>query len=642
MTRISLTIFFCCSLLANVFANNGDYAISNIPASLLLNANAVVRLEQMNFTLINDGEAVSQSTVAITILNENGDKFSGFFDYYNSFRDIRSVEGNLYDASGKKIRSLKKKDIQDLSGVSEISLMDHNRIKQHDFYYKVYPYTVEYIVEVKQNGTMFYPVWEPQGSEYLAVQKSIFRIATPEAYQFRHKAYNYEGKPVITNEKGKAVYTWQIDNMPAFIKEPYAPDISSFTPAVLVGPTAFEMEKYKGNMNTWKDFGLFVYQLIANRDQLPDNIKAKVHQLVNGITDPEEKVKILYNYLQANSRYISIQLGIGGWQPFDAKFVAEKKYGDCKALTNFMLALLKEAGIKSDYALINAGRGEEKIYDDFPSSQFNHVILCVPMQKDSIWLECTSQDVAAGYMGRFTGNRYALLVNEKGGHMVRTPAYSAEDNLQVRSINATLLPDATLMVKAKTVYTGLQQDDIHGMISSLSKDKIKEYLHDDFNLSTYEINNFDYKVQKQRVPAIEENLDIAVYNYANITGKRLFITPNILTRSGNRPQADNKRKYDVNLSTPYIDIDSVTITIPAGYKAESVPKDVSLDAKFGSYTAKFKILADKITYYRRVQLAKGVYPAAAYNELVSFYQTIYQADMTKIVLVKEEGEKKAF
>lgn len=640
--RIIALLFSFFSVVTVVRANNGDYAVSNIPASLLLNANAVVRLEQMDFNLINDGEAVYQTILAVTILNENGDRYSGFFDYYNSFRDIRSVEGNLYDASGKKIRSLKKKDIQDLSGVSEISLMEHNRIKQHNFYYKVYPYTVEYIVEVKQNGTMFYPDWNPQGAEYVAVQKSIFSIAGPQAYEFRHQAYNYDGKPTVKSEKGKNIYTWQIENLPAFVKEPYAPSISSFVPTVLVGPTAFEMEKYKGNMKSWKDFGLFMYQLISNRDQLPDNVKAKVHQLVDGLNNTEEKVKVLYNYLQTNSRYISIQLGIGGWQPFEAKFVAEKKYGDCKALTNFMLALLKEAGIKSDYALIYAGDGNEFMYKDFPSSQFNHAILCVPMQKDSIWLECTSQDVAAGYMGSFTGNRYALLVNEKGGHLVRTPSYAAQDNQQIRVINATLLPDATLQIKTKNTYTGLQQDDIHSMISSLSKDKVKEYLHDNFNLTTYDINNFDYKVQKERIPSIQETLDMTVYNYATITGKRLFITPNILTRSGSRPQANDKRKYDVYLSMPYVDIDSVTIAIPTGYKTESVPKDISLQSKFGTYSVNCKVLADKIIYYRKMQLDSGVYPAASYNELVNFYQSVYQSDRTRIVLVKEEEEKKAF
>ncbi len=76
-------------------------------------------------------------------------------------------------------------------------------------------------------------------------------------------------------------------------------------------------------------------------------LNRKVHELTDHLTDKRQKVFALYDYLQKNTRYISVQLGIGGWQPFPADYVATKRYGDCKALSNFMVALLKEAGIKA-------------------------------------------------------------------------------------------------------------------------------------------------------------------------------------------------------------------------------------------------------------------------------------------------------
>ncbi len=86
------------------------------------------------------------------------------------------------------------------------------------------------------------------------------------------------------------------------------------------------------------------------------------------------------------------------------------------------------------------------------------------------------------------------------------------------------------------------------------------------------------KKNKSTLPAIDESLDITVSNYATITGKRLFIIPNIMTRTHRKLAADTERKYDLELGYEYKDIDSVEIEIPAGYETESMPADVTVKA----------------------------------------------------------------
>jgi hypothetical protein len=340
--------------------------------------------------------------------------------------------------------------------------------------------------------------------------------------------------------------------------------------------------------------------------------------------------------MQQNTRYVSIQLGIGGWQPFDAKYVASKKYGDCKALSNYMYSLLKEIGIKSYYTLIRAGRNRGYIIPDFPAQQFNHVILCVPLQKDTVWLECTSQTLPAGYLSGFTSNRYALLIDETGGKLVRTPEYRLNDNTQLRKINAAINNEGHLTADIYTCYKAIQQDDLEGIINGLSRDKILEYLKKEIDLPTYDVSKFDYKQEKAAIPCINENLSLTASNYAQVSGRRLFINPDIMNRSDNKLKADEERKYEIELKNEYRDIDSAEIKIPPGYQPESLPQEMKIESKFGRYASSTKVLPDKIIYYRLREQYSGRFPAKDYAELVKFYEQIYKADRNKVVLIKKE------
>ena len=620
-----------------LYAGDGEYAVSKISPALMKNANAVLRFEEIKFEIHSAKEAIETNHYVITILNENGDKWAEFAEYYDKLREINSVEGYLYDANGKQLKKMKFKDLQDFSGTGESSLVEDNRIKSHNFYYRVYPYTIEYNIEIRYNHTMFFPDWVPAGGEKLSVEQSHFSIICPSDYQLRYKEFNYSGEPVVTTEKSKKITTWGATNIPAIVKEAACPRWHELTTMVITGPTDFQLGDYKGNMNTWQDYGKFLYALKSGRDNLPDNIKQQVHKLTDGITDVKKKISVLYEYMQKNTRYISIQLGIGGWQPFDATEVAKKGYGDCKALSNYMFSLLKEAGIRSDYTLIHSGDDQNYMTDDFPSNQFDHVILFVPLEKDTVWLECTSQTLPAGYLSAFTADRYALAVEENGGKLVHTPRYGLKDNLQVRKLTATLSDDASLLIQVNTTYEGTEQDDVHDMINYLSKDKVKEYLQKKLDFPTYELDKFDYKENRSMTPDVEEKLDLYVSNYATITGKRLFITPNVMSRSYTKLRAEEERKFDIVLHDEYKHVDSVEIEIPKGYEIESPAQPVSIDTKFGKYSSTTTLVGNKIFYYRLREQYSGTFPAKDYADLVKYYDSIYKADRNKIVFVKKEN-----
>lgn len=626
-------------LLLPIFTD-AQYAINTIPDSLLKNSNVVERMYHISIEIKNPGKAKITTKYAYTVLNEDGNRVASYSSYYNKFQSVGSIKGTLYDANGKEVKQVRKKDIMDLSGNDEdnlMYLMSDTRYKVHRFYTTTYPYTVEYEDEREIDGIFHLPDWRPVRGSFMAVENSRLSVTTPTDYTIRYKQYNYDAMPIITNQGDKKTYTWEIKNVPAKKSEAYGPTWDEINPTVLLAPSDFEIEGFKGSMDSWKNFGLFIKTLNEGRDVLPDVIKQKVHTITDGVTSVEEKVNLLYKFMQQNTRYISIQLGIGGWRPFDANYVINKKYGDCKALSNYMVALLKEAGIKANYVLIRGGDNEEDIVADFPSNQFNHAIACVPLKNDTIWLECTSQTVAPGYMGEFTGNRKALVITEDGGVLVNTPRYEKEQNLLDRKVHAIVDVDGHLTAKVVTRFTGIQQDNLHGIINNSSKEEQLKFLKRAISLPTYDVEAFKYTEGKNKlVPEIEEALQLKASNYATVSGKRLFVIPNMFSQNGRRFTSTEERKYPIKFTSAWIDIDTVNIQIPLGYIVESKPAAQNIINRFGKYQTDYIIKEGLLQYTRLHECNYATFPASDYKELSAFYEAIYKADRGRIVLVKKD------
>jgi len=631
--RFTLVFTIC---LASLFVKAQKYPAFTIPDSLKENADMVVRLEEQFYEIKSTGKAISHERHVYTILNEKGEYYGTYRTHYNNKSVfINSVSAYMYDASGKEVRHFKKKDMEDQPVFDGSSFVNDERMKVGSFYSHNYPYTVDFEEDDELTELIHIHDWYPQGSMKIAVERSVYSITAPTDYTIRYRMINSDLKPIIEEKGGKKSFNWEIHNLAAYEDAPYV-NFLSYTPNLMIGLSDVEMGGYKGSMSTWNDYARFYGSLQKGRDVLPDETRQKVQELTSGIQDPEMKVSVLYNYLQQNTHYVGIQLGIGGWQTYDATYVASKKYGDCKALSNFMISLLKEAGIKAHAVVIKGGEEVKDFVTDFTHDPFNHIICCVPLGKDTIWLECTSQSLPAGYLSEFTANRYGLLIDDNGGSLVHTPAYRLNDNIQLRKISATLDLDGNLNLESKTSYKALCQDDIESFIHRISREDQLTRLKSEFNLPTYDVVAFEYKEDySKRLPVIHETLKISVSNYAQVTGKRLFINPDILTRAADKMSDEKNRRFGIELKDEYKHIDSIQISIPPGYIMESRPSDLEIDGIFGKYNCRISIAADKIMYYRVRENYSGRFPANEYENLVKYTNAIYDADHANIVLLKK-------
>ena len=633
MKKIFFTLFILVLISKTISAQN-QWATDKIPADLKEKAHAVIRTSETLFTVKNIGEAIEKNHIVVTILDEQGLRYASQVVFYDKLNKINDLEGILYDAKGDKIRRLKKDDTRDGSAVSDGTLFSDNRYKYAEFKYAVFPFTVEFSYETTSKNMLFYPTWFPQeDEENVSVESSLFKVKMPVGIELRYKMLNGMSNPNIEELADGKTYTWGVKGQKIYENEIYAPKSVLRGMGVLTAPAEFETEGYKGSAKTWKEMGNFDNLLAKNRDVLPENVKQEVQQLVVGISDPVLKTKKIYEYLQSKTRYISIQLGIGGWQPFEAKQVAVTGYGDCKALSNYTQALLKNVGIESHYVSIRAGVGQQDIQADFPSQQFNHAIVCVPMKSDTIWLECTSQENPFGYLGTFTSDRYALLATPEGGKLVRTPAYKSSDNQQIRKIEIALADDGNATAEASTTYTGILQEDYAIMKSQMNVEDQKKALYKTIEIPSFELTNFSIQEEKKRNPQATVKLSLAVRKCASKSGTRMFLSPNLMSIENSIPPVSDKpRVHEVELRNTYTETDSVSYILPKNIQVEAKPETVKFESKFGSYFADFQINDGKLLYLRKFIRNKGKFPATTYVEMIDFYKKITKADKMQVVL----------
>jgi len=617
-------------------ADEPKYPVSQISEEMKKGMYAVIRHKEVRLDIQSKNSSSYYVRQAITLLNSKAKNYATVGVGYDKLRTIKMIKAVVYDAFGKEIKKLKQSDIKDESEYDGFSLLSDNRSKSADLSQAAYPYTVEFEYEVQLKYVYSAPDFFLYRDDEVSTQHMTYMVSYPNELKPRYKLFKIE-KPVIEKlADGREQLKWQFENVVPQKFEKYSDDFEKSVPNICVSPVEFEFGGYVGKMDTWKEFGLWQAKLNEGRATLPEETKQKVKQLTKDAKTDEDKVRVLYEYLQNKTRYVSIQLGIGGLQPFEAKTVDETGYGDCKALSNYMVALLREVNIKGYYTTIKAGANESAVDPNFPSDQANHVIVAVPNKTDTLWLECTSQTNPFGWMGKFTDDRYAMMVTEQGGVLVKTPSHPAERNAQSREAEVHLDATGNAKAKVKTKYQGLQyENDGLDFVVNKQYDDQKKWIQNTTQIPSFDVENFSMKNSKDKIPSAEVEAQLVLNRLATVSGKRIFLTPNLMNRSTYIPEKLEKRTMNIVLRTPYVDHDRISYHLPEEIYPEFIPEPIVIKSRFGEYEASFKVDQGSLIYTRKVKMNKGEFPADSYSELVEFYKNINKADHVKMVFMNK-------
>ena len=629
-----LLTFFALFMIVVSRAQDIVYPINEIPVNLLKNSKAVVRDMDLRLEILSDKKAIVKYKKAVTILNDNGIRNSYFVEFYDKFRKIKNLSGIVYNSEGKKVKTLKGDDIIDFTAISGYSVYEDNRLKAINPEYRAFPFTVEYIYEMELNTLLQLPEWIVYEDYNVSVKSSSFTVKTPKGYKLRYLEQNYPGTVLKDSDEQSLIYSWQIKDKESVEEFSNSRILQIENTIVYIAPNDFITEEYRGNAETWSNFGKWVYDLNVGRNLLNDATKSKIDELIKSANSDLEKVKIMYEYMQSKTRYVSIQMGVGSWQPFSAEEVDRLGYGDCKALTNYMKSLLDYVGIRSLYTIVLAGEDAPEILQNFPSNQFNHAFLCVPFQTDTIWIECTSQTIPCGYIGKFTDDRKVLLIDSTGGELVDSKSYTADENQIYRMSKISFLNDVYANAQINTEFIGLAYDNVVGIMTA-DQERKKKMVLEGINIPSFELLDFKFSENKEVVPVIFETLDLQLNNYTSKLGDGKYIfKPALFYQNSKIPKIGKNRKSNIFIRRDYIENDSTDFILPDGYGIQLIPDKFELNSEFGEYRVTYTIKGNCLKYNRYYKANKGDYSFTKVNEYIKFITDIYNNDNKTLIIYK--------
>lgn len=626
-------LFFLFTLISS--AQKSEYAITKIADSLKENANAVVRLDQMDITIASQRSMNIKTQRVVTVLNEKGLGEIDAYQHYDKTTSVKSIEAIVYDVVGNEIKKIKRKDFKDQSTVSGSTLFSDNRVLYLEYIPISYPFTIVYNSETETSNTAFIPQWYFLGGYNISIEKCVLNVTFPNNLGFKKKEFQFSGFNIQKTVDTDTKLSYVAASILAQKSEDFSPSSRDLFPRVMMGLESFHLEGVDGTATTWEAFGKWYGdKILTGTTVLPEETKAKIKALVGDEKDPVKKAKIIYDYVQKKSRYVNIAIGIGGWKPMLASDVDRLGYGDCKALSNYTKALLQAVDVPSYNTILYGDRNKSDIQSDFVSMQGNHMILAIPNGDNYTWLECTSQDDPFGYQGTFTDDRDVLVVKPEGGVIVRTKIYEDKGNVQTDKGTYTIDENGNFSGSVTIISEGSQYSSKSRIETLQPTEKETHYKEYWDNINNLKLSKITFTNDKENV-RFTEDIQVSALNYAAISANKMIFAVDVFNKNDGNVKRIRNRKNPFQIQRGYLDTDEIEINLPSGFSIEFLPSNFELKGKFGEYKTEIvKKENNKLIYKRYMFLNKGKYSNKEYDEYRAFIEQISRNDNAKIILTK--------
>jgi transglutaminase-like putative cysteine protease len=591
------------------------------------------RIEESVTDIVCDGptHAIQHFKEVTTILNEQAASLAPFVCSCSKNDRLTSFKGLVTDASGRVIRKLKENELQKTEYSQYLAVDDYKMFL--DYTPPVYPVTISYewTIDSRDNLVEF-PPFCPQTDYDVSVKHASYSLKAPKNMGIRYALQQINAQVSVSEPaQHTQLFTLELNDIPMLKKEPYAKPLRERMPKAYFAPTDFVYYGTNGSLLDWTEYGKWEYRFIQGMDELPDAVRQQIHGMTDSLKTKREKVETLYKWLGETTRYVAVLLGIGGQQPAPPAHVNRSGFGDCKGLSNYMRALLKEVGIASNYTTISTYN--RRLLKNFASvGQMNHVILQVPLEGDTLWLECTNPQLPMGYVHEDIAGHDAIEISKNGGRLVTLPVYADSANLMHSDIHIRLDVSGAADLTLSQETRNRQYENGIPLLKMDAKER-QRFLQKIVHMPQAEITKVDVSEEGAMMRLTAE---VKSQKYATQTGQRLFVPVCPVHQGYSMPSAQPNRQEDIWIDMGYLDKDDITFEIPNGFTIEAKPKDVVIEHPFASFSFSVEAGEKEIHVKNRLLMKSGTFDKALYPQLADFFKSISNIYGQKIVLKKKD------
>jgi tetratricopeptide (TPR) repeat protein/transglutaminase-like putative cysteine protease len=422
--------------------------------------------------------------------------------------------------------------------------------------------------------------------------------------------------PKITEADGRRIYRWTSTNLQKEDENTDQKDKKKKKKSE-PEPPAVQLTTFA----SWEEVGRWYHELEKDRRAPTAEIRAKAAELTAGKTTDLEKIEALYDFVATNFRYVSLSFGVGRYQPHAAADVLHNQYGDCKDKHTLLASLLEAEGFHASSVLINSSR---KLDPDVPSpSQFDHVITMVPLGKDEVWMDTTTEVAPFRLLSFNLRKKQALMIPADGvAHLEETPADPPMPDSQTQELDGKVNELGKLTAQVKYSARGDTELLMRMIFRRVPNPKWQQLVQTISAMGGLDGEVSALKVgdpAATRVPFVVQ-FQVEKTDFMDWTKKTVAI--DLPLSQFALPDADDDSEADahadpIELGPPGVYDFKVRLEFPAKY-TETAPLAFSVKRDYAEYSASYKLEGNVFTSERKLVVLQRDLPQARVSDYLAF------------------------